>query len=88
MNGGMHKSITEPPSSTMFNRAGGAPTSASKKGDAVTEAASQMTVALTSKLAAAPPTKTNSPAEIIDNRSKCYHQLGEPLVRSEVYKGV
>ena len=48
MNGGMHKNMTEPPSSTMFNRAGGA---ANKKsdhgtGDAVTEAVSQITAAL------------------------------------------
>ena len=57
VNGGMHKSMTEPPSSTMFNRAGGTATSASKKsghGDVVTEAVSQLTAALVPKLAAAP----------------------------------
>lgn len=80
VNGGMHKSITEPPLSTTFNRAGGTATSASKKsghGDAVTEAVSQIMAALAPKLVAAPPTKTNNPAKIIDNLSKCYHQLGE-----------
>jgi len=80
VNGGMHKSMTEPPSSTMFNRAGGMATTGSKKsghGDAVTEAVSQLTAALVPKLAGAPPAKSNSPAKIIDNRSKCYRQLGE-----------
>ena len=58
VNGGMHKSMTEPPLSTMFNRAGGTATSASKKsghGDVVTEAVSQITAALVPKLADASP---------------------------------
>ena len=78
VNGGMHKSTTEPPSSSMFNRAGGASTSGNKKSnDAVSEAVSQITSALTPRLASLPPSKSNSPAKIIDNRSKCYRQLGE-----------
>ena len=77
VNGGMHKSLTEPPSSTMFKRAGGTATSSSKKSDAATEAVNQITALLTPKLSAPPPAKANSPAKIIDNRSKCYRQLGE-----------
>ena len=68
--GGIHKSMTEPSSSTMFDCAGETATSTSKKSDhsdAVTEAVSQITAVLASKLAAAPPTKANSPAKIIDN---------------------
>ena len=67
---GMHKSMTEPPSSTMFNRSGGMATTASKKighGDAVTEAVSQLTAALAPNLLVLPPAKSNSPAKIIDN---------------------
>jgi len=53
----LHKSMTEPPSSTMFNCAGGMATTASKKsghGDAVTEAVSQLTVALVPNLLVLP----------------------------------
>ena len=81
VNGGMHKNMTEPPSTTMFNRTGGVATSARKRssqGDPVTEAVSQITAALGPRLATASPTvKSNSPAKIIDNRFKCYRQLGE-----------
>ena len=66
----MHKSMTEPPSSTMFNRSGGMATTASKRighGDAVTEAVSQLTAALVPNLLVLPPAKSNSPAKIIDN---------------------
>lgn len=80
VNGGMHKSTTEPPSSSMFSRAGGVSTSGNKRSasnDAVSEAITQITSALTPRLVSLPPSKSNSPAKTIDNRSKCYRQLGE-----------
>ena len=46
-------------------------------GDAATEAVSQITAALGPRLAPAHPSKSNSPAKIIDNRCKCYRQLSE-----------
>ena len=84
VNGGMHKSLTEPPSGTMFKRAGGAATSSSKKSDAATEAVNQIRALLAPKLSALPPAKANSTAKIIDNQSKCYRQLGELKSRYEM----
>lgn len=78
VNGGMHSSLAEPPSNSMFNRAGGASNSGGKKSsDAViTAAVSQITSALTPKLASL-PAKSDSPAKVIENRSRCYRQLTE-----------
>ena len=60
--GGMHGSTSEPPATSMFMRAGGAN---SKK----------TSVAVTPTSGSKP--SGDSPAKVIDNRSKCYKQLGE-----------
>ena len=80
--GGVHSSLDEPPTTTMFLRAGGVPPS-KKKSDPVCEALTQLASAITvapglarSGPSAANQTK-NSPAKTIENRSRCYRQLGE-----------
>ena len=77
--GGVHPSLDNPPTSTMFDRAGsGGP----KKKTCTSEIASaigNLTNALSPKLV--PPslgsTSGSSPAKIIDNRGKCYKQLSD-----------
>ena len=82
--GGMHGSTekapeTEPETS-MFLRAG---KSTSKKAstanvtESMSKAMTQIASALTPSSTAASRASGGSPAQIIDNRSKCYKQLGE-----------
>ena len=59
--GGMHGSTSEPPTTSMFGRAGCVN---SKK-------------TMTPTTSGVKPSSGESPARVIDNRSKCYKQLGE-----------
>lgn len=79
--GGIHSSLEDPPTSSMFVRAG-----TGKKKDegnmSMAEALTQAAVAISSTLSprsslpSSQPTGT-SPAKLIDSRSKCYKQLSE-----------
>lgn len=75
---GMHKSYKDPPTSSMFQRAGGNDTPKRKSAtvaDIAAHAATQAIAStLTQKAGCSPGT---SPGRIIENRSKCYRQLSE-----------
>ena len=78
--GGVHPSLNNPPTSTMFNRAGGGVSVKRKTGQTseVVSAISDLTSALTPKLIPSGScSSTSSPAKMIDNRSKCYKQLAD-----------
>ena len=78
--GGLHDSMTTPPATSMFVRAGGTtPKKAASVSDPMSQAICQLASALT-------PNKSStsvagrvgdSPAKVIENRSKCYRQLAE-----------
>ena len=74
---GLHTSLADPPSTSMFARAGGntGSSSGSKKSnsDTVYLVLNQLTSALKPPAAS----KSDSPGKVIENRSKCYRQLGE-----------
>ena len=72
---GMHKSYSDPPTSSMFQRAGGKviPKRMSVS-DIAVHAATQIASTLTPKAGCSPET---SPGRVIENRSKCYRQLSE-----------
>ena len=72
--GGYQPSLDEAPSNSMFLRAGGAATKRTTA-DIVSQAINQLTPVLSPGVAA--PTSHSSPAKLINNRSKCYKQLGE-----------
>lgn len=81
--GGVHPSFDTPPTSSMFVRAGGGSVKkktgqASNVGEVVS-AIGELTSALSPRLV--PPsvgtTAGNSPAKVIDNRTKCYKQLSD-----------
>ena len=80
--GGIHSSLNEPPTTTMFLRAGGVAPS-KKKSDPVSEALTHLASAITvgPGLARSGPSSANqaknNPAKTIENRSRCYRQLGE-----------
>ena len=80
--GGIHSSLNEAPTTTMFLRAGGVALS-KKKSDPVSEALTHLASAITvgPGLARSGPSSVNqaknSPAKTIENRSRCYRQLGE-----------
>ena len=84
INGGIHKSTTDPPTTSMFKRCGSE--MPSKKGsstvvkDAMVEAVQQLASAITTPHQAVPTQvkeKSASPSRLIDGRSKCYKQLAE-----------
>ena len=86
-NGGLHPSLDEPPTTSMFTRAGGGQatkkkTSASAN-DPLSQAISQLAAALSPSItpssshAGRGATLGASPAKLIDNRTKCYKQLSE-----------
>ena len=81
ISGGLHNSSTDPPSTSMFARAGGnhVNTGGSKKSsnDAASCVLNQLTSALLPRPPTNPSSKSDSPGKIIENRSKCYRQLGE-----------
>ena len=78
--GGVYTNLDSPPTTSMFNRAGG---KKSKKTDALSlsDAVTQISTAITSlSPPAKPPTlpiSVSSPVKSIDSRSKCYKQLSE-----------
>ena len=59
----------------MFLRAGGAAAKRRTTADIVSKAINQIAPALLPNVTV--PTSHSSPAKVIDNRSKCYKQLGE-----------
>ena len=76
--GGVHPSLDTPPTSTMFNRAGGGGSVKRKVGQEVVSAISDLTSALTPKLIpSSSGSSTSSPAKMIDNHTKCYKQLAD-----------
>ena len=79
----MHSDLDDPPNTTMFARAGGT-TPSRKKSDqqsvvaqAVTEAASAISGALSPRPSTQLQLMGTSPAKLIDSRSKLYKQLSE-----------
>ena len=79
-NGGVHSSLNEPPTSTMFVCAG-TPTvkKTSTKSDSLTQAITQIATALSPGTTSSSrgPMLAVSPAKVIENRSKCYKQLAD-----------
>lgn len=80
--GGLHTSVDDPPTSSMFVRAGKNDSSGKKKGEssamaeALTQAAVAISTALSPQSNAPNPTRA-SPAKLIESRSKCYKQLSD-----------
>ena len=75
---GMHASYSDPPKSSMFQRAGGKDTP-KRKPDSVAEIAAQ---AASQAIAATLTPKAScslgvSPGRVIENQSKCYRQISE-----------
>ena len=80
--GGLHDSMTTPPATSMFMRAGGTtPKKTAGANDTVSQAICQLASALTPKVPSSSATVASrvgdSPAKVIENRSKCYRQLAE-----------
>lgn len=73
--GGVHVSHDEPPSTTMFNRSGSINVKKKTTSDVVTQVVDKIANVLSPK--AASSSNSNSPAKVIENRSKCYKQLSE-----------
>ena len=76
--GGYQPSLDEAPSNSMFLRAGGAAVKRRTTADIVSQAINQLAPTLSPSVTT--PTShgsSGSPAKLIDNRSKCYKQLGE-----------
>lgn len=81
--GGLHSSLDDPPTSSMFIRAGKSNnTSVKNKDTNMTEAFTQAAVAISSALSPRSSTPSmsvlntgTSPAKLIESRSKCYKQL-------------
>lgn len=78
---GMHASYTDPPNSSMFQRAGGKDTP-KRKSENVAEIVAQATSqAIAATLTPKPSSSLGaSPGRVIDNRSKCYRQLSEIII--------
>ena len=81
--GGYHKSHEEPPTNSMFCRAGGGASQKKKPGQDVTivETFTEVAKNLTSALSPTPSNHSNSlgtsPVRVIESRSKCYKQLAD-----------
>ena len=73
--GGYHPSTDEAPTTTMFTRAGGATPKRKSTAEVVSQAIGKLSTALSPGTSS--PTLSQSPAKQIENRSKCYKQLGE-----------
>ena len=78
--GGVHPTLDTPPTTSMFNRAGGgsARRSTGHTGEVVS-AINDLTSALSPRVVSpsSGSTTRNSPARMIDNRTKCYKQLAD-----------
>lgn len=79
IHGGIHASQSEPPTSSMFLRAGGATPTKKNPNDAITQAITQIASVLSPTSGPSPRSggQGASPAKVIDCRSKCYKQLTE-----------
>ena len=85
--GDLHSSLETPPNTSMFIRAGGGTPSRKKSDQSVTQALTLIANQVSSLVYDAgqsrpgtrrsPTTVSGSPAKMIENRSKCYHQLKE-----------
>ena len=78
--GGLHDSMTTPPATSMFVRAGGTtPKKAASVSDPMSQAICQLASALTPNQSSTSVAGRvgDSPAKVIENRSKCYRQLAE-----------
>jgi hypothetical protein len=88
--GGLHPSLNEPPTTSMFTRAGGGHTAKKKTppntNDPLSQAIAQLAKALVPCTCSTPSSSqagrgstgtSASPAKLIDNRTKCYKQLSE-----------
>ena len=73
--GGYEPGLDEAPSNSVFLRAGGAAAKRRTTADIVSQAINQLAPVLSPSVAV--PSFHSSPAKLIDNRSKCYIQLGE-----------
>ena len=81
--GELHSSLNEPPSTSMFIKAGN-PVTPKDKNKSTVQTLTDVATALVSALSPQPtsvpspgPVKASSPAKIIEGRSKCYKQLSE-----------
>ena len=84
LQGGIHSSLTDCPTSSMFVRAGGETGTGRKKDNSIGEIVKEAAVAISSAFSSRPslqPSSGNplgsSPAKLIDSRSKCYKQLSD-----------
>ena len=80
VSGGLHSDTDNPPSTSMFTRAGN--TSTNKKSQSInqviTEAANAITSSLSPRSTTSPAASTcGSPSKLIEDRSKLYKQLSE-----------
>ena len=80
--GDLHSSLDDPPTTSMFMRAGDGSANSSRKikndSNSLTEAFTQAATALSSALSPSPRSHSDSPAcSQIEARSKCYKQLAE-----------
>ena len=79
--GGLHDSMTTPPATSMFVRAEGTtPKKPASSNDPMSHAICQLASALTSNTPSATTVAGrvgDSPAKVIESRSKCYRQLAE-----------
>ena len=79
--GGLHESLSDPPSTSMFMRTGSKSTESKKReastGDSISLAINHLASAIAPKAPSAQEPAHNIPATTIENRSKCYKQLSE-----------
>ena len=83
--GVLHSSLDDPPTLSMFVKAGKNDSSSKKKGDgsamaeALTQAAVAISTALSPQTGTSNPTSQarTSPAKLTESRSKCYKQLSD-----------
>ena len=84
LQGGIHSSLTDCPTSSMFVWAGGETGTGRKKDNLIGEIVKEAAVAISSAFSSRPPLQSSSgnplgssPAKLIDSRSKCYKQLSD-----------
>ena len=77
VHGGLHSSMEEPPTSTMFVRCGKGTKSKRQSGldNTLSQAITQLASALSPQSSRVSTPIGTSPAKLIDSRSKCYKQL-------------
>ena len=76
--GGIHSSMQEAPSSQMFIRCGTGGAASRRSSTGVVQAIERISTALSPQSAVQSPALSScSPGRVIENRSRCYKQLGE-----------